>query len=125
MVLALSASPHKTGAMSLTPPLSWAPTNKFETCPQDPTASGGMQARGPLSAGGTSLNAHQGVIPSPGAKSMDVSSKLGHLSEFMASFMARAMVDTVLTESLCGNDCIQWMSRDGCYFNIICKVING
>ena len=114
MVLALSASPHKTGAMSLRPPLSWAPTNKFETCPQDPTAGGGMRARGPLSAGGTSLNSHQGAVPSPSVKSMDVSSKLGHLSEFMAGFMARAMGDMVLTESLCGNDCIHWMRRDGC-----------
>ena len=55
---------------------------------------------------------------------MDVLSKLGHLSDHRDGFNAHAMGDMVLTESLCGNDCIQWMIRDGFYFSIICKVIN-
>ena len=40
----------------------------------------------------------------------------------MASLIVRALGDTVLPETLCGNVLKQWINVDGCHFTIACTV---
>ena len=124
MVLALFTFPHRTEAKSLRSPLSWVPLKRIEMCSHAPKAGGGVRARGHSSTGRRSLNAHQGSVPSPGAKMLVVSSKQGELSDSLAGLMTCTLGDTGLTVSLCGNDFIQWMRRARSSIGIVCEVKN-
>ena len=121
----LFVPPHRTRAKSKWSSPLWAPTIWSKPHHHDTRTSGGLLARGLASAIGGSLNAHLGAVLSPVANMIGVSLKLEHSSDFMAGLIVRALGDTVLPETLCGNDLKQWINMDACYIRIACMVKNG